>query len=70
MPKVYYTADQCHTGGHECNHKHQTATTARKCLPRLPRTPSGSLTQPFSMATIHRYEDGHEVDLREDDYAD
>jgi len=65
--KTHYTADQCHTGGYECSHQHRTAEAARRCLPTLPTQSSGSLTQTFSLATIHRYADGVEVEIAEND---
>ena len=32
-----YHAEQCHTGGYPCRHKHRTRAAAERCLPRLGR---------------------------------
>jgi hypothetical protein len=59
--REYYTADQCHGGGSECSHRHRTAEAAIRCLPNLPSGPGSANC--FSLATIHRYVDGDEVDI-------
>ncbi len=47
-----WQAETCHTGGFLCGHAHRTRTDAARCLPRLPRAPRGSLTQPCSLARV------------------
>lgn len=32
-----FHAEQCHTGGHPCQHNHRTISGAQRCLPRAPR---------------------------------
>lgn len=44
----HYEAETCHTGGHLCGHRHRTRQAAERCLPKLPRQSSGSLTTYFS----------------------
>lgn len=52
MKKGHYEAETCATGGYLCGHKHRTPEAAERCLPQIPRSPSGSLTQNFSMARV------------------
>ena len=63
--KIHYTADQCHTGGYECKHKHRTYEAARRCVPSLPTGPGNNGV--FSMAQVHKYVDGEEVNFSIDD---
>ena len=49
--KIYYTADQCQTGGHECRHHHRSYAAAEMCRVKG----YGQLAQ------VHKYIDGHEV---------
>jgi len=68
-PKVHYEADRdlMADGYHLCGHQHKTLSAAKRCLPpNLPRQ-SGSLTQAYSRATIHRFEGGLEARWTEDD---
>lgn len=52
MANGHYEAETCATGGYLCGHKHRTPKAAERCLPRVPRSPSGSLTQNFSTAGV------------------
>ena len=47
-----WQAETCATGGYLCGHQHRTRKAAERCLPRVPPSPSGSLTRNFSMARI------------------
>jgi hypothetical protein len=48
----HYEAETCHTGGYLCGHRHRTREAAERCLPKLPKQSSGSLTRYFSMARV------------------
>lgn len=48
--KGHWYAETGLTGGGNCGHKHRTAATAERCLPRVP--PSSGNTQNFSMARV------------------
>jgi hypothetical protein len=48
----HYEAETCLTGGYLCGHRHTSEAGAARCLPSVPRSPSGSLTNAFSLAGV------------------
>ena len=54
---TWYEADRdlMGSGKDTCGHKHRTAEAARRCLPKIPKNRSGSLTQYFSMAQVRKF---------------
>ena len=48
--RAYWHAEQCLTGGYECDHKHRTPEVAERCLPRVPSGPG--FQGAFSMARV------------------
>ena len=50
---AWWYAETCAKGGSPCAHRHKTPAAAERCLPRVPRSPRGSLTQNFSLARVH-----------------
>lgn len=56
VTRTHYTADQCQTGGYECDHRHRTFDTAEAC-----RTKGYG-----QLARVHKYINGHEIDCAND----
>jgi hypothetical protein len=54
----HYEAETCATGGYLCGHRHRTPGAAERCLPTVPRSQIGSMTQEFSMARVLWQGDG------------